>query len=111
MKKNNKILINTFVAITYLAMITINALANILPINNMTTGDISDKYGNLFAPAGITFSIWGLIYLLLAAYVVYQFGLFQGRYECLDTIKNIKVKQEQVSNIVGNEPNELYKIQ
>lgn len=53
-------------------MVSVNALANILPINNLTTGEVSDSFPNLFAPAGLTFSIWGLIYLLLAAYLVYQ---------------------------------------
>ncbi len=61
------------VALSYLAMITVNALANILPINGIPTGTVSDNYANLFAPAGYTFSIWGLIYLLLAVYTVYQF--------------------------------------
>lgn len=59
--------------VSYLAMIVVNALANILPINNRTTGAISNSYPNLFAPAALTFSIWGLIYLLLAGYVIYQF--------------------------------------
>ena len=53
-------------------MLTLNALANALPINGMTTGAVSDKYDNLFVPAGLTFSIWGLIYLLLTAFVAYQ---------------------------------------
>jgi len=57
----------------YVAMLVINFLANSLPINNRSTGDISDAYPNLFAPAGFTFSIWGLIYLLLGGYVLYQF--------------------------------------
>lgn len=61
------------VALTYLAMVTVNALANILPLNGIPTGTISDNYANLFAPAGLTFSIWGLIYLLLAIYTIYQF--------------------------------------
>ncbi|NCA97914.1 MAG: tryptophan-rich sensory protein [Clostridia bacterium] len=61
----------------YLVMILVNALANILPINGLTTGDVSDSYPNLFAPAGLTFAIWGVIYLALAGYVLYQFGLFQ----------------------------------
>jgi hypothetical protein len=77
MNKENKTMIKILVGVAYLGMIGVNALANILPINNMTTGDISNKYGNLFAPAAITFSIWALIYFLLAAYVVYQFGFFQ----------------------------------
>lgn len=59
--------------VTFIVMITANALANILPINNITTGELSDYYANLFAPAGYTFSIWGIIYLLLFIYVIYQF--------------------------------------
>ncbi len=62
-----------FALIAYIAMIVVNFLAVNLPINNRGTGEISDAYPNLFAPAGITFSIWGLIYLLLAIYIIYQF--------------------------------------
>lgn len=56
----------------YVAMVVVNALANIIPINNISTGAISDSYFNLFAPTGLTFSIWGVIYLLLGAYVFVQ---------------------------------------
>ncbi len=56
----------------YLGTVVVNALANIIPINNITTGDVSDLYPNLFTPAGLTFSIWGLIYVLLGIFVVYQ---------------------------------------
>jgi hypothetical protein len=48
-------------------------LANALPINGIQTGAISDKYFNQFAPAGITFAIWGVIYLLLISVIVWQF--------------------------------------
>lgn len=65
-------LLRLLVGASFLAMIAVNALANILPINGITTGQISDSYPNLFAPAGVTFSIWGLIYFLLGAYTVYQ---------------------------------------
>lgn len=57
----------------FLAMVYMNYLANSLPINGKTTGQLSDAYPNLFVPSGITFSIWGIIYLLLAAYCVLQF--------------------------------------
>lgn len=60
-------------SIVFVGMVVVNYLANSLPINNRSTGDISDAYPNLFAPTGLTFSIWGLIYLLLAGYLVYQF--------------------------------------
>ena len=52
--------------------ITINGLANALPINGQTTGEISDRFRVYFVPAGYVFSIWGLIYLALIAFAVYQ---------------------------------------
>ena len=64
--------------VTFILMIVINVSANLIPINGVTTGEVSEFYENLFAPAGYTFAIWGLIYLLLAAYVLYQFGIFGG---------------------------------
>lgn len=90
-------------SITYLLMIVVNALANILPINGMNTGQISDSYPNLFAPAGLTFSIWGLIYVLLALYMLYQIGLFQGdkktfKFEILSKI-NILFSVSSIANV------------
>lgn len=55
------------------AVITVNALANILPINGLSTGQVAAMYPNLFTPAGITFSIWTVIYLFLAGYCIYPF--------------------------------------
>jgi hypothetical protein len=49
-----------------------NGLANALPLNGQTTGEISDRFDVYFVPAGYVFSIWGLIYLALTAFVVYQ---------------------------------------
>lgn len=72
------------VALSYLVMVAVNALANILPIGGMNTGAVSDSYPNLFAPAGITFSIWAFIYLLLALHTIYQFT--NKRKETLDTV-------------------------
>ena len=58
----------------FAATLAVNALANILPFNGLTTGEASDSFRNLFAPAPITFSIWGVIYLLLGFFVIYQMG-------------------------------------
>jgi hypothetical protein len=66
----NQTLTKFFVLFTFVVMVGSNALANILPINGITTGAISDSYPNLFAPAGYTFAIWGVIYLALAFAVV-----------------------------------------
>jgi hypothetical protein len=60
------------VIITILATITINILANALPLNGLNTGQISDSFQVYFVPAGYVFSIWGLIYIGLIAYAVFQ---------------------------------------
>ncbi len=52
-------------------MFIVNALANSLPINGLNTGEVSALYPNFFTPAGITFSIWIVIYSLLAGFVVW----------------------------------------
>ena len=57
--------------VAFVVMIAVNAMANLLPINNLTTGEVSDLYPSLFTPAGITFSIWSVIYLLLTGFVVF----------------------------------------
>ncbi len=56
----------------FIGMILVNALANILPIGGKGTGELSALYPNLFVPAGYTFSIWGLIYLMLLLFTIYQ---------------------------------------
>jgi len=56
--------------VAFSAVLMVNALANILPINGYNTGQISAFYPNYFVPAGFTFSIWGLIYLLLLLYTI-----------------------------------------
>jgi len=78
------LMIKIITTVTFSAMVIANALANALPINGLTTGQISDFYPNLFAPAGWTFAIWGLIYLLLAVYTLYQLGVFQDN---IDTVR------------------------
>ena len=74
MQEKNWTIIKWLNLITFLVMVAVNALANILPINNINTGAVSDFYSNLFAPAGITFAIWGVIYLLLGIFSIYQLG-------------------------------------
>jgi hypothetical protein len=50
----------------------VNALANSLPINGQGTGEISDKFDIYFVPAGYVFTIWGLIYLGLLGFTIFQ---------------------------------------
>lgn len=64
-------------AIAFLVMVAVNTLANVIPLNGMTTGAVSEQYPNLFTPAAYTFSVWGLIYVLLALFLLAQFGVFR----------------------------------
>jgi hypothetical protein len=61
-----------FVALTILATIVVNVLANALPINGLNTGAISDRFKVYFVPAGYVFAIWGVIYIGLIALAVFQ---------------------------------------
>jgi len=56
------------------AVLVVNGLAQWLPINGKTTGEISAKYPVLITPAPYAFSIWSIIYLLLIGFVIYQFN-------------------------------------
>jgi len=60
------------VIFTVLVTLLINTLANALPLNGQNTGQISDRFNVYFVPAGYVFSIWGLIYIGLIAYAIYQ---------------------------------------
>jgi len=71
-KINNNQYLQITNIIGFIAVVTVNILANALPINGKTTAELSDSYPNLFVPAGYVFAIWGVIYLLLLAFTVYQ---------------------------------------
>lgn len=60
----------------FIVMLVVNGLAGSTTlIGGINTAGVSDSYPNLFAPAGITFAIWGVIYALLTAFTVRMFGL------------------------------------
>jgi hypothetical protein len=61
-----------FVLLSTIGVIVVNGLASTLPLNNKTTGEISDQFDVYFVPAGYVFAIWGLIYVSLIAYSIYQ---------------------------------------
>ena len=60
-----------FIILSLVLTLVVNFLANALPINGLTTGEISDQFPILFVPAGYVFSIWGLIYLGLIGFAIY----------------------------------------
>jgi hypothetical protein len=69
MTTRSYILINI---LAFCAVLFVNYLSAALPLNGKTPGQLSDQYPNLFVPAGLTFSIWGIIYLWLLAWVAVQ---------------------------------------
>ncbi|MGI5970364.1 MAG: tryptophan-rich sensory protein [Oscillospiraceae bacterium] len=78
MGKNCRRLQNIFVAASYLLMLSVSFIADFIPLGGLTTARIAEMHPNLFTPAGYTFAIWGLIYILLALYVIYHLGLIRG---------------------------------
>jgi benzodiazapine receptor len=61
-------------AVAFVATVAVNGLAGSTKLLNgiMTSGEVSDLYPTLITPAGYTFSIWGIIYVLLLVFIVYQ---------------------------------------
>lgn len=55
--------------LAFIAVIAVNAAANILPINGQTTGEVSNRLTVLITPPGYVFSIWGIIYFGLAIWI------------------------------------------
>ena len=52
--------------------VIINYLSNTGVFNNNTMASVSVRYQNLFTPAAYAFSIWGLIYLGVFGFIIYQ---------------------------------------
>jgi len=69
---NRDIFRQILVIIATFATVIFNIAANALPLNGLDTGEISDRFKIFFVPAGYVFSIWGLIYLGIIAYAIYQ---------------------------------------
>ncbi len=73
MMNMTKSLVTKFlIGIGFAATVVVNFMATTGVINGVNTAVISDTNPTLFTPLGYTFSIWGIIYLLLLAYVLVQ---------------------------------------
>ena len=73
--KKTYALVNT---IMVLAVRVGNYGSNTGASNGHTVGELSDKYANLFTPAGYAFAIWGLIFLGLLVLVGSQLRMAFG---------------------------------
>ncbi|AQG81330.1 tryptophan-rich sensory protein [Spirosoma montaniterrae] len=72
MDRQNDKLRQFSVVFSVVTMIVMNYLSNTGAFGGKTNGEISDKYHTLITPAGYAFSIWGLIFLGLLAFAIYQ---------------------------------------
>jgi len=59
--------------VAFTVTIVVNMLAGSTTLlNGVTSGQVSDNYPTLVTPAGFTFAVWGIIYMLLLVFTVYQ---------------------------------------
>lgn len=58
--------------IAFIATVIVNALSTALPLNGRSPEEISDELFSYFTPASFAFSIWGVIYLGLLGFIIYQ---------------------------------------
>ena len=58
--------------LSVILVIAINYVSQAVRLNDTTIGDISQKYDNLFTPESYAFAIWGIIFLGLLAYGIFQ---------------------------------------
>jgi hypothetical protein len=59
--------------VAFIVTVVVNGLAGSTTVlGGVTSADVSDMYPTLITPAGFTFAIWGVIYTLLALFVVYH---------------------------------------
>ena len=69
---NNPKILQIVNILAIIATIIVNAVVEIIPVNGVTSKDVSDFYPSLFTPPGWVFSIWSVIYTLLIIFMIYQ---------------------------------------
>lgn len=73
-------------ALAVVGNIALNYYSNTRPFAGQTMGAVSAKYPTLLTPAGYAFSIWGLIFLALTIYAVWQLLPAQRRMSLPDAL-------------------------
>jgi len=96
MVTNSSTLLKWLNAVAFVAVVLVNGLAGSTTlIGGKTTAQVSDANPTLITPAGYVFSIWGVIYVLLGVFVVFQAlpsekgREFRGKVGWLFTISSI----------------------
>lgn len=71
--KNNVVFFQAINVVAFAVTVLVNGLAGSTTLlGGVTSADVSDRYPTLVTPAGFTFAIWGIIYTLLAVFIIYQ---------------------------------------
>jgi len=83
MKFIYRIFIQIGIVLGFVGTIVVNTLSSLELINNITPEELSDALPNYFVPAGLTFAVWGVIYIGLLALTIYS------------TIELFKKKEEE----------------
>lgn len=80
-----RILLLLFNSFTFIVTLYLNYLYGSGAGGRKSVGEISNQFDVLITPAGYAFSIWGLIYLLLTGFIVYQWiGYFKKKDNSLE---------------------------
>ena len=83
--------------ISVILVIAVNYISQIMEFNGTTIGEISSRYVNLFTPASYAFAIWGIIFLALLAY-----GIFQARRAFFSEKESLFIEQTGYWFVLAN---------
>ena len=73
MTATNSVILKLLNIVAFIFMVIVNSLAGSTTIiGGKNTAQISDSNPTLITPAGYVFSIWGVIYILLGIFVIFQ---------------------------------------
>lgn len=87
----------------FVVTMVINGLAGSTTLlGGVTTATVSNTFPSLFTPSGVTFAIWGIIYMLLAAFIVYLFGVGRSKKSALSAQKLTEITKLLILNLTVN---------
>ncbi len=95
-------LLPTLTLISILLVIGWNYAVNALPLNGITSGEVSALYPTLITPAGYAFSIWGIIYIGLLAFGIFQLLPAAQNASTLALGQRDFIRQMLMINMLGN---------
>lgn len=88
-------------ALSVIMVIVINYYSQSRGVNGKTVGELSDEYNNLFTPAGFAFSIWGIIFIMMIIYSVYQLASVFGN-SSVDSYRRTSAEKTSFWFILAN---------